>query len=113
MARGPWPVPDLPSVGALARFLDLDAGQLSWLADVRGLERTVDSGALRHYRYTWLARDPGPPRAIERPKARLKAASARSSTSSSTGSQPTPRPTDSSAAAPRARTQANTWAAPW
>lgn len=73
MGRRPWPVPDLPSTGALAEYLGLGAGHLDWLADVRGLERTVADEKLRNYRYGWLPRQGGPPRAIERPKARLKA----------------------------------------
>ena len=73
MGRRPWPVPELSSVAALARFLDLDDGRLDWLADVRGLERTVIDEKLRNYRYTWLPRRGGPPRVIERPKAALKA----------------------------------------
>lgn len=77
MGRRPWPVPELSSVGALARFLDLDDGHLDWLADIRGLERTVMAEKLRNYRYTWLPRKGGPPRVIERPKAALKAAQRR------------------------------------
>ena len=72
MARRRWPVPELSSVGALARHLDLGEGDLAWLADARGLERTADDERLRHYRYMWLPRPGGPPRVIERPKARLK-----------------------------------------
>ena len=36
-----WPISDLPSVPALAERLELSDGQLAWLADTRGLERTV------------------------------------------------------------------------
>jgi retron-type reverse transcriptase len=43
-----------------------------WLADVRGLERSVDGERLRNYRYRWLARRHGLPRLIEAPKLRLK-----------------------------------------
>jgi hypothetical protein len=73
MGRRPWPVPELSSVGELADFLDLSHGGLDWLADTRGLERSVIDERLRNYRYAWLARKDGPPRLIERPKARLKA----------------------------------------
>jgi len=73
MGRRRWPVPELHSVGALAEFLDVGVGDLDWLADARGLERAVDAAKLRHYRYTWTAREGGPARVIERPKARLKA----------------------------------------
>ena len=72
MGRRPWPVPELASVGALAEHLGVGDGDLAWLADARGLERSVVDEQLRHYRYGWLARPGGPPRVIERPKARLK-----------------------------------------
>ena len=73
MGRRRWPVPELPSLAALASHLALDAAELAWLADTRGLERTVADQKLRNYRYAWLPRQNGPPRVIERPKARLKA----------------------------------------
>ncbi len=73
MGRRPWPVPELSSLDALASFLNVDAGRLDWLADSRGLERTVTDLRLRNYRYVWLPRPGGPPRVIERPKAGLKA----------------------------------------
>ncbi|MCP9490519.1 MAG: reverse transcriptase family protein [Solirubrobacteraceae bacterium MAG38_C4-C5] len=72
MVRRPWPVPELASVGAVASHLEVSDRHLAWLADVRGLERTVAEEKLRHYRYRWLPRHGGPPRVIERPKARLK-----------------------------------------
>ena len=77
MGRRPWPVPELTSVAALARFLGLGLGQLDWLADVRGLERTVTDRRLRNYHYTWLPRRGGPPRVIERPKLALRNAQRR------------------------------------
>ncbi len=67
-----WPVTGIPSVAWLAQRLELSDGQLAWLADVRGLERTVGREQLRNYRYRWLARPSGLPRLIEAPKARLK-----------------------------------------
>jgi hypothetical protein len=73
MGRMRWPVPELATVGAVADWLDVDAAQLAWLADVRGLERAVADERLRHYRYTWLPRPGAPPRLIEAPKPRLKA----------------------------------------
>jgi len=73
MGRRRWPVPYLASVGALAEWLAIEPGHLDWLADVRGLERTVGQQKLRNYRYVWLDRAGGPPRLTERPKARLKA----------------------------------------
>jgi RNA-directed DNA polymerase len=67
-----WPVAQIESVASLAERLELSTGQLAWLADVRGLERTVDREQLRNYRYRWMARRSGLPRLIEAPKARLK-----------------------------------------
>jgi RNA-directed DNA polymerase len=67
-----WPVAVIESVPALAELLELSLGQLAWLADVRGLERTVADERLRNYRYRSVPRSAGPPRAIEAPKARLK-----------------------------------------
>jgi len=71
VVRAPWPVPRIDTVGELAERLELDPGQLAWLADVRGLERTT-SPKLRNYTYVRVPRATGPPRVIERPKARLK-----------------------------------------
>jgi RNA-directed DNA polymerase len=72
MGRRRWPVPVLASVGALAEFLELSDGELAWLADARGLERTVTDERLRNYLYSAVPRRGGPPRLIERPKFRLK-----------------------------------------
>ena len=67
-----WPLVKVESVGALAEALELSAGQLAWLADVRALERTVPDERLRNYRYRTVPRRNGLPRVIEAPKARLK-----------------------------------------
>jgi RNA-directed DNA polymerase len=67
-----WPIAAVESVGALAERLELSPGQLAWLADVRGLERTVSQERLRNYRYRAVPRRNGLPRVIEAPKARLK-----------------------------------------
>jgi RNA-directed DNA polymerase len=72
MGPMPWPVPRIETTGELAERLELDAGQLAWLADVRGLERVVTADKLRNYRYQMLPRAGGSPRVIERPRARLK-----------------------------------------
>lgn len=74
MGRLRWPVAQLASVGELATFLALTPGELGWLADTRGLERTARDERLRNYAYTWLPRGEHPARVIERPKGRLKAA---------------------------------------
>lgn len=73
MGHRRWPVPELDSTAALARWLKVGDGDLAWLADVRGLERTVSDERLRHYRYRTLARPGGLARVLERPKPRLKA----------------------------------------
>lgn len=67
-----WPVPAIGSVAELAQRLELSLGQLEWLADVRGLERTVAREQLRNYRYLVVPRRSGLPRVIEAPKLRLK-----------------------------------------
>ena len=67
-----WPVAVVESEAALAELLELSAGQLAWLADVRGWERSVADEQLRNYRYRSLPRTAGLPRVIEAPKARLK-----------------------------------------
>ena len=67
-----WPVAEIDSVTKLAELLELSDGQLAWLADVRGLERTVSEPKLRNYRYRTMPRRGGLPRVIEVPKARLK-----------------------------------------
>jgi RNA-directed DNA polymerase len=71
--RHNWPIARIESTGELAERLELSPGQLAWLADVRGLERTVSAERLRNYRYRALPRGGGSaPRVIEAPKARLK-----------------------------------------
>jgi RNA-directed DNA polymerase len=67
-----WPVPAISTVRDLAERLELSDGQLEWLADVRGLERTVAREQLRNYRYRTVPRRGGVPRVIEAPKLRLK-----------------------------------------
>ncbi|MGH2908799.1 MAG: reverse transcriptase family protein, partial [Solirubrobacteraceae bacterium] len=76
-ARGPviargWPIATVKTVPEIAERLELDLGQLAWLADVRGLERTAADERLRNYRYRWIPRRSGLPRLIEAPKLRLK-----------------------------------------
>lgn len=67
-----WQLPAIGGSAELAERLELSGGQLEWLADVRGLERTVASERLRNYRYRPLPRRGDLPRVIEAPKARLK-----------------------------------------
>jgi RNA-directed DNA polymerase len=73
MGRRRWPVPEITSLGELAGFLDVGDGELAWLADTRGLERTAADERLRNYRYATIPRRGGPARVIESPKPRLKA----------------------------------------
>jgi hypothetical protein len=70
--RFAWPVARIESVPELAETLELSEGQLEWLSDVKGLERTVDAERLRNYRYAAVPRRSGLPRLIEAPKLRLK-----------------------------------------
>jgi hypothetical protein len=72
MGRRRWPVPEIASVGVLAAFLGVSDGELAWMADVRGQERTVQDEQLRRYRYSAIPRSGRPMRVIERPKRRLK-----------------------------------------
>lgn len=72
MGRRRWPVPVIATVGELATFLGLGDGELAWLADARGLERSVTAERLRNYWYGTIARPGRPVRVIERPKHRLK-----------------------------------------
>jgi RNA-directed DNA polymerase len=75
-AAGPpasWSVPTITTPAALARFLEIDPGELDWFADIQGRERTCRVEALRHYRYHWMAKPSGSFRLIEAPKPRLKA----------------------------------------
>lgn len=92
MGTMPWPVIELPHVGALARMLDVDAGELEWFAETRGLQRHVGM-PLRHYRWAVLPKRTGV-RLVAAPKPRLKEIQRRLFA---------PRP-DSNAAAP-----AGTW----
>ncbi|MDT0277817.1 reverse transcriptase family protein [Blastococcus goldschmidtiae] len=71
VVRRPYGVAALPDLTALARLLDLDAGELAWFADTHRLERTVDQ-PLRHYRWTTVGG-----RLLAAPKPRLKEAQRR------------------------------------
>ena len=70
MAATRWPVTPLPDLGALARLLDLDTGELAWFADTRHLERR-SAEPLRHYRWSALPKRNGV-RLLAAPKPRLK-----------------------------------------
>lgn len=68
-----WSVPQLDTIGDVANWLGVEHSELSWLADKRGLERSVHDEALRHYRRRWVDRGARLPRLLEAPKDRLKA----------------------------------------
>ena len=69
-------LPDLPSPTALAGWLDLPPGHLTWLADCDGrLARRTDRQG--HYEQIWLAKRSGGRRLVEAPLPRLKAAQRR------------------------------------
>jgi hypothetical protein len=67
----PWRVPAIESAGGLAEWLALDASDLFWFADLKGLGYKADSGKLSHYHYRALSKGSGL-RLIESPKAQLK-----------------------------------------
>jgi RNA-directed DNA polymerase len=67
-----WELPVIASAAELADRFELSHGQLLWLSDLRGLERTAQREQLRNYRYRLLERREGLPRVVEIPKARLK-----------------------------------------
>jgi RNA-directed DNA polymerase len=68
-----WTVPAIESAAELADWLQLEAGELEWFADLRGLGCSRKaSPQLRHYHYRVLAKRSGRARLIEAPKPRLK-----------------------------------------
>jgi RNA-directed DNA polymerase len=70
--RRPWPVPVLDGEADLAHLLRLDVADLSWFADVKGLQRRAPAGPLHHYRYAWRISSSGRPRLLEAPLIRLR-----------------------------------------
>jgi RNA-directed DNA polymerase len=68
-----WKVLPITTVGELAERLNLNANELGWFADGRGLERKVSEERLRHYRYRWIAKRDGSARLVEAPKQKLRA----------------------------------------
>jgi RNA-directed DNA polymerase len=71
-AAAQWDIPAIATTGELARWLQLDVGDLEWFADLRGLARTGDA-RLGHYHYQAAVKRSGAIRLIEAPKPRLKA----------------------------------------
>jgi len=67
-----WDLPIIETPGDLAAWLGLDAGELRWFADLKGLGYKKSAAKLRHYHYRILAKRFGSIRLIEAPKPRLK-----------------------------------------
>lgn len=65
-------LPNLASIGALAKWFDIGVQILLWRADPAGRNRKHPPGPLRTYRYRWIPKRQGPPRLLEIPKAELK-----------------------------------------
>lgn len=65
-------VPQLPTIGDLAAWLQLSPGELEWLSDRWCQQSRETREPLRHYRYQWRPRAGRAPRLIEMPKPRLK-----------------------------------------
>jgi RNA-directed DNA polymerase len=67
-----WDIPAIESVGDLANWLGIDAGELKWFADLKGWGHRKTASRLRHYHYRILTKRLGSIRLIEAPKLRLK-----------------------------------------
>jgi len=65
-------LPDIPTVGDLARWLDVSATGIGWFADRFRLDSATPS-RMQHYHYRWLPKRSGGMRLIEIPKQRLSA----------------------------------------
>ena len=72
--RFDWPVVAIDSIDAPGGGPRALRPPVAWLADVRGLERTVTIEKLRNYRYAAVPRRSGLPRVIEAPKLRRSGA---------------------------------------
>ena len=71
-AAAAWDLPALLTVGELAEWLQLTAGELEWFADLKGLGCRKRQPQLDHYHYRVLAKRYDRIRLIEAPKLRLK-----------------------------------------
>jgi hypothetical protein len=67
-----WPVRALHTFDDVRAWLNVDDGQLEWLADRRGLLSRAEDERLQHYTWRWVARGERLPRLIEAPKQHLK-----------------------------------------
>ncbi len=68
-----WPVPQIDDLASLATLLGLPLEQLTWAADVQGLQRRTPAGRLHLYRYRWITRPSAVPRLLEAPTPLLRA----------------------------------------
>ena len=67
-----WNLPDLPTTGALADWLEVSLPELQWFADVRGLNPRWPNPQQWHYFYKWTPKKSGGRRLVSAPKSRLK-----------------------------------------
>ncbi|MBI1216613.1 MAG: RNA-directed DNA polymerase [Alphaproteobacteria bacterium] len=66
------PLPDLPTLRDVGRWLGLSDEEVSWFADVRFRQDKLTEPKLHHYHYSWIPKRSGGLRLIEMPKFRLK-----------------------------------------
>ncbi len=67
-------VPVLTSPGDVALWLGIPLAHLDWWADLKRQAERTDIPILRNYHYAFVPKRSGPPRLIEEPKPKLKAA---------------------------------------
>jgi RNA-directed DNA polymerase len=72
MLRNRWGVPIIPTVSALAEFLEVPLNDLQWFADRKGLQTREVKEQLHNYTYRWIDKSDGSFRLLEQPKPRLK-----------------------------------------
>lgn len=67
------PVPEIPTVHDLARWLEVSDKELAWFAGINRRYDHKQGSRLHHYHYEWKPRTHGHRRLLEKPKPRLKA----------------------------------------
>lgn len=77
MAPHPWAfanctLPDVPTVGDIAQWLNISSGSLGWMAQWGYRSRTDENESLGHYYYRWVEKRSGGHRLLEIPKPRLR-----------------------------------------
>lgn len=70
-------LPQLPTAGDLARWLEMSSLELDWFSRHWNSDRSNEAGPLRHYHYRWVVKRSGKPRLLEIPKTRLRDAQRR------------------------------------